>query len=123
MDKSIRIINDVHDIVKRIKAIDSGYYVIYNLTKRRYEVHHRRNHPNTLAVILPYYKLDARAVNYVRETMIERLNIIASEIEATNQRLDIQSERRILSDAEYKARNLVKYIMRGGNELPSYDDL
>lgn len=122
MDKSVLIKNDVHDIARRIRAIDRGYYVTYNCTRHRYEVHHTKNYPHSLALVLPYKQLDIRAVNYVLETRIERLDDISATIEKNNNILSEQRERAILDEASYKAKHLVTFINRGGRILPSYNE-
>jgi hypothetical protein len=79
MDKTVLIQRDVLDVVKRIKEIDRGYSVRYNLTRSRYEVCHIRSAGEPV-LVLPYQKLDYRAVEYVRKTRLERLNEIIREI-------------------------------------------
>jgi len=95
MDRTIEIKNDVLDVVRRIKGIDRSYYVLYNLTKKKFEVHSSKNRGNTLAVTLPFCKLDARAVEYVRKTRIERINEIAAEIEIANIKAEIDNEKKV----------------------------
>lgn len=70
MDNLVRISGDVFDIADRLKEIDGGYYPVYNLTKKRFEIHHE-NTRQSLQVVLPYKSLDKRALDKVRETRIE----------------------------------------------------
>ena len=39
MDRLIRITDDVYFIASRLREIDDTYYVVYNATRGRYEVH------------------------------------------------------------------------------------
>ena len=38
----IEIKEDLFDIVNRLKEIDDGYFVLYDLKKCRYEVHNKK---------------------------------------------------------------------------------
>ena len=114
---------DVMDIARRIKSIDRGYYVVYNRTRGRFEVHHPNNKPNSIAVVIPYEQLDIRAYEYVLRTRKERMSNILQEIESHNHKLEMDKDNRILDEAGYKARHLVNYILGGGNNLPSYNEI
>jgi hypothetical protein len=122
MDKTVLIQRDVLDVVKRIKEIDRGYSVRYNLTRSRYEVCHIRSAGEPV-LVLPYQKLDYRAVEYVRKTRLERLNEIIREITENNEKLERERERRIMDETAYKARHLAMYVTGGGRDIPSYDEI
>lgn len=123
MDKTVVIKNDVYDIAARIKEIDKEYYVIYNISLKRFEVHNIRNKPSSLAVVLPYDNLDARAVRYVMKTRIHRINQIAAEIELNNLRLEQAKERKVIDETGYKVKHLSNYILRGKDYLPSSNEI
>ena len=84
--KYIKINNDVFDIVNRIKSVDSKYFVLFNLTTKKYEVHYQRA-KNTYELTLPFDELDARAVLHVQKTRVENRKKIFAEIERQNQKL------------------------------------
>lgn len=79
---------DVCDIVWRIKEIDRGYFVMFNLESGRFEVHHEAQTGSTLACELPYEQLDERAVRYVRRTSAARIMRYLEELERENARLE-----------------------------------
>ena len=78
--------SDVFDIVKRIKSINSKYFVLFNKTRNKFEVHYKRN-KNTYELTIPYDVLDARAVDFVQKTRIQNQKKLLEEIEKSNQKL------------------------------------
>ena len=80
MDTRIEIREDVFDIAHRLKEIDGDYFPVYNLTKKRFEIHHRGRR-DTLQLVLPYESLDARAIQRVKETRREWVENMLRDIE------------------------------------------
>jgi hypothetical protein len=76
----IPITGDVCCIVERLKEIDPGYFVMLNRISGKYEVHHEEQVGDTLACELPFSQLDARTLQYVRETSIERAEDLFREL-------------------------------------------
>lgn len=72
----IKIENDVFDIAHRLKSIDSGYFVVYDTVRQKYEVHNTGNIGNTYCLTVPYKSLDARVVDLVNKTRKERFDKI-----------------------------------------------
>lgn len=87
MDRKIEITNDVFDVARRIKEIDDGYFVLFDLATGRFEVHNRRQRPNTLCFVLPYDTLDCRAIDKVRETRVENVKKRLAELDEFNEKL------------------------------------
>ena len=111
MDALIRIENDVFDIGARLKEIDGGYYPVYNLTKKRYEIHHEKM-KNSLQVVLPYDGLDARAIEKVRETRIEYAMAKIRELDRENERKRVEQEKKNKENAFIKIENSLSQIGR-----------
>lgn len=84
----IRIDNDVYGISKRIKYIDKDYYVQYNTSKQKFEVHNSSQLVNTYCLTLPFNELDERALNYVRKTQSTNIDEILEKIENDNNILE-----------------------------------
>ncbi len=99
MDKLVRIENDVFDIGARLREIDGGYYPVYNLTKKRFEVHHSGS-KNSLQVVLPYPCLDKRAIDRVRETRLEYVENMLREMDESNEKKRLDSEKRRMDEAD-----------------------
>lgn len=80
----IRILHDVYNISKRIKNIERNYYVVYNTSKQKFEVHNSLQKGTTYCVTIPYKNLDERTLKYVRSTMSTNIDEILEKIENDN---------------------------------------
>lgn len=92
MDNLVRISGDVFDIADRLKEIDGGYYPVYNLTRKRYEVHHD-GAKNSLQVVIPYDSLDSRTIDKVRQTRREYVENMIREMDKNNELLKQKEEK------------------------------
>ena len=81
----IRVYDDLYDIDRRIREIDSGYYIVYNTLKKAYEVHHSMQMGGSYCLTLPHKQLDARAVEYVLKTRAHNAARFFEEMESENQ--------------------------------------
>ena len=93
----IAVENDLFSVADRIKSIDDKYKIYYNGESRKFEV--RSADDNSLQVVLPFDRLDCRAVDYVRKTRIERIDELLEEIEKAN----ASAEKRAVEEAAKKA--------------------
>jgi len=80
----IELTHDVYEISKRIKKIDKDYYVVYNTSTRKFEVHNSSQIGTTYCLTLPYSNLDERTLNYVAKTRSVNIEKILEEIETEN---------------------------------------
>lgn len=122
MDVLVKIENDVFDIASRLKEIDSDYFVIYNRTKKRYEIHNEKQKP-TLALVVPYNGLDSRTIGYVLKTKISRIDEIVREIDEHNEKVEKQKFDSSIERLSYKTKNLIGYLDKGKSYLPSYEEI
>lgn len=106
MRGKIEITNDVFDIARRIKEIDGDYFVVYDARLDRFEVHNRRQRPDTLSLVLPYNTLDCRAIDKVLSTRAERVAALLAEMDRANEKL-----------AEARGREIVDRRMEEGREI------
>ena len=60
---------------------------MFNRRKQKFEIHCASQIGDTLACVLPFDELDARAIAYAREYSAERLEQIAREVDAYNERM------------------------------------
>ena len=65
----IKIDDDVFNITERIKEIDEGYYVIYNTSSKKFEVHNKYT-KNKYCLTIPYSQLDVRTIKLINKTHI-----------------------------------------------------
>ncbi len=98
MAEHIIIENDLFGISARLTEIDPGYFIVYNLRLRRFEVHNRRQ-LKTLALVVPYESLDIRTVRLTQRTRRENYERLIKEMEASNLRAEAAGEGRMLENA------------------------
>ena len=67
---------DLYDIARRLKEIDDGYFVFYSYKTKKFEIHNANQRGSTLALVLPYDRLDARR---------ERASELFAQIERENE--------------------------------------
>lgn len=80
----IKISGDVYDISKRIKNIDRDYYVVYDTSKQKFEIHNSSQIDSSYCLTLPYDELDERALKHVLKTQSANIDEILKEIENDN---------------------------------------
>lgn len=85
-----QITSDVFNISNRIKSIDPKYYIVFNISRQKFEVHYRRA-KNTYELTIPYNCLDARTINFVLKTQVKNKDSLLAEIELSNQKLQNRS--------------------------------
>ena len=89
-----QIRNDLFDISNRIKQIDNNYYIVFNTTRKKFEVHYKRN-KNTYELTIPFDELDARTVEFVRKTRMQNKQKILEEIKKSNALLEAKKQKEI----------------------------
>jgi len=86
------ITSDVYDIAKRLREIDPDYFILYDVRKDRFEIHHKGQQDNTFCLIVPYDTLDERTLILVYETRAEKAKEIFAKMQKHNERLDRQKQ-------------------------------
>ena len=84
----IQINFDVYNISKRIKDIDRDYYVVYDTSKQKFEVHNSKQIGSSYCLTLPYCELDERSLSYVLKTQSSNVEEILEKIENDNKILE-----------------------------------
>ena len=82
----IEITNDLFDIAWRLRSVNDDYRLYYNASKGRYEVHSAQD--NSLSFVVPYDELDARTVEYARYTSVSNADMVLSDIETNNSKIE-----------------------------------
>lgn len=80
----IKILSDVYNIAKRIKDIDKYYYLVFNTSTNKFEVHNSYQVGGSFCLTIPYDFLDERTLNLVNQTRVENIERILNEIENNN---------------------------------------
>lgn len=102
----VKIENDLFDIASRIRSIDNNYQIYFNRGTACFEVHNSSCRP-TKQFDCPFDRLDARLLEYTRNTRIERLDDILDEIEKANANVEKSS----LQAKEQKLQNIIENTM------------
>ncbi len=106
----IPIHSDLFDITGRLKAIDDGYFVVYNTKVGKFEVHNRKQRENTYALTVPYPCLDVRTVRHVRRTRAENAARLFAEIEAQNEAVCKSAVRDVVKKAEKETERALRKL-------------
>ncbi len=84
----IHIANDVCDIANRIRDIDSGYFIVWNKLRQKFEVHNVDTYPMTYELTVPYGELDSRTLDLCFETRRANTEKILKEMEEQNKKVE-----------------------------------
>jgi len=84
----LKITHDVYEISERVKDIDRDYYVVYDTSKGRFEVHNTAQIGSSYCLTLPYLELDERSLRYIRKTQSVNIEEILGQIENDNSILE-----------------------------------
>ncbi len=98
MKKSFEIESDCLDIVRRIKAIDADYFVMFDTSSKRFQLHSRAQGASTYCLTFPYDTLDERAVCQVLKTRVQNSEQLFKELEEENAKNQRAATKKILND-------------------------
>lgn len=102
MKKSFEVDSDCLDIVKRIKAIDEDYFVVFNQNNQTFELHSRTQYGDSYCLTFPYDTLDERVVDFVLKTRVQNSDKLFEEMEKENAELEKRQIKSALNDFEEK---------------------
>jgi len=101
MKRSFRIESDCLGIIDRIKAIDSDYFIEFDLDKQKF-VLHNSSQRNSYCLTFPFDQLDERSVDYVLQTRVQNADDLLKAMEDENERLQKQKIKQVLNDFKEK---------------------
>ena len=104
----IKLTHDVYEISKRIKNLDRGYYIVFNTSNCKFEVHNSLQLDNSYCLTLPYKHLDARALDYVAKTSSANIENILEEIENENKIQESADKSSVLTQLNDYASDILK---------------
>lgn len=96
------IFDDVYSIVKRIKALDKDYFVMYDYCSKSYELHHKKEKPTYLISLGK--KLNKQSLVKVYKSQSKNSIEIFRSIERTNSNLEKYATKLVFD----KAKNTLK---------------
>ena len=104
----IKISCDAFDICNRIKSLDSGYFVIFDTVKKRFEIHNKNQYVNTFCITVEG-ELDCRVINKLRKTSRENAMRLLEEIEKSNVVIETEKARKLKDETTWKAGEMFAY--------------
>lgn len=121
--KELRLIStNCYNIPERVRELDDDYRLYYNARKNVIELHNLRHKPS-FQLVLPYKQLDARIIEYIRRTRVDRIIDEIKEIDEYNNILENKLINQTLDEMHEKTKSVINYMNRGGSEIPSYSEL
>ena len=110
----------VYGIPERMKEISESLFIMFNRRTQKFEVHDSEQGVYTLCCDLSFDELDARAIEYVRERHVSRLQTLAEEIDRHNEKLEEKAHSDYLNRANDRMFEAVKYLKahESADELP-----
>jgi len=106
----VPVVSHAMDIPRRLKEMDEGYFVMFNVRLQKFEVWHRDTGDGVLECVLPYEELDERTVRHVREHRMERMEALIREIEEHNRRLEERAQREWLEAGAVRTKEAIMYL-------------
>lgn len=98
MKRSFEIESDCLDIIKRIKAVDEDYFVVFDLDKKKFELHNKSQGGNTYCLTFPFDSLDERAVTLVLKTRVQNSDALFEEMQRENEKQEKDNIKKIWND-------------------------
>ena len=92
----IQIHSDALFVVDRLKQIDDGYFVIYNTSKNKYELHHSKQIGSSYCLTCPYPCLKERFIIFAQKTKTQNSKEIIKQIENHNQKIQKQQTQNLI---------------------------
>ncbi len=95
MKNQILLESEPFYITERLKEIDEGYFVVFNLSKNAFEVHNSAQKGPSYAFTVPFDVLDERTITLARKTKSQNAAKLIEEIDKENE----NKKRHLLSQA------------------------
>jgi crotonobetainyl-CoA:carnitine CoA-transferase CaiB-like acyl-CoA transferase len=108
----IPVTGDVFGIVDQLKSIDSKYFVMFNRTKQRFEIHHSGQRFQSFCLAVPYDELDARTLEFVKETRVENYKKLKARLDKENLKLEAEKARKFKDVSDFYADEVYDWANR-----------
>jgi hypothetical protein len=108
----IPVTESVYHIPERLKEIDNKYFVMFNTKKQRFEIHHAGQPFQSFCLAVPFEELDARIIEYVKQTRRENQKKLIAEMDAHNAKLEADKQRKMQDEVGYYAGELYDWENR-----------
>jgi hypothetical protein len=116
----IKIESDVFDIVDRIKEIDDGYFILYDLNKCVYELHNK-NQADTYCMVLDG-DLTANVLDLILYSKVDNIDNIIKEVDNSNAKIESNCMESVKNDAKYIFSEVYKFSNNSSKNI-KYDSM
>jgi len=106
------ITESTHDIPRRLREIDTDYFIVRNHKTNEFEVHHKGQIGNSLALNIPFKELDERTIDLVKSTSIQYSQNIINEMERNNEKLETDKIKKRNEMGQEICKDIHKYVTR-----------
>ncbi len=111
----IKINDNVFDVISRLKQINNSFYVVYNLSTKKFELHSSNYGSLSYILTFPYNSLDGRVINYTLKNIYQNDNSI-EKIDKHNEKIKLKMLEKVKSENEYKTTKLLDYSNKKSND-------
>lgn len=115
--------NDLYGIAERITKVEPHYFIVRNRNSGTYEVHSADNKVGTYCFTVPYDSLDARTLEYCKQTLVANTDRLLREMEEKNKKIDEARQRSFKStmeDASYETAEELKTALERDSMHDTY---
>ncbi len=102
----IKITHDVYNIAKRIKYIDRNYFIMFNTSNNKFEIHNSLQMGSSYCLTLPMFELNECVLEHVRKTQSVNIDEILENIEKDNNILESANKTSAFSSVMDSIENL-----------------
>ncbi len=112
----IKIESDVFDIAKRVKQINENYYILFDTSKQKFELHSKEQQ-NSYCFSYPFQNLDNRFLDLVYTTNIKYIDNIVEDIDNNNREIEQREKQKTKSQTDYMLREIYSFANNSSKEL------
>lgn len=105
----VPVLNHPTGVISQLKEIDNGYFVVLNTRTQRFEIHNSNNR-GFYTYCLSFTSLDGRVIEEVKRTRYENAQKLIAEMDAYNEKLQMQKEEKYLDEIGWKAREYYQFL-------------
>lgn len=78
--------SDCLGIIDRLKKIDKDYYVVFDIDKKKFELHNKSQFLKTYCLTFPFETIDERMIDLTLKTRVQNSDKLFQEMEKENEK-------------------------------------
>lgn len=114
----VKIDNDVFDIAKRIKDIDEGYFILFDVDKNVYELHNKFQ-LTSFCLTIPYANLDNRVIDLILYSDASNIDKIIEDIDRNNEYIERNNINTMKNQTDYMLREIYNFSNNSSKKVCS----